>query len=99
MSFWIERSKAVSKQPGSSLPRPKIVLITIRVLVFACGVASAQVVTSAPGPSIPEVDSGEIRTLSVEATLTRCVCATPRTVLQPHCRALLKTTTPVCSHH
>jgi tetratricopeptide (TPR) repeat protein len=46
MSFRIERSEAASKQLGSSLFRPKIVLVAILVLVFACAVAVAQVVDS-----------------------------------------------------
>jgi tetratricopeptide (TPR) repeat protein len=68
MSFRIERSEAAPKQPGRSLPRSRIVFVPILVLVSACGVAEAQVATPTPSPSNPEIDSGEIRTLSVETT-------------------------------
>jgi tetratricopeptide (TPR) repeat protein len=71
MSFCSERSKSASKQPGRSLPQCKIVFVPILVLLSACGVAAGQLVTPTPGPSNPEVDSGEIRTLSVEAVADR----------------------------
>jgi tetratricopeptide (TPR) repeat protein len=60
MSFRIQRSKAVSKRPGSCLPQPKIVFVPILVLVFACAVAAAQVVTPTSSPSNPGADSREI---------------------------------------
>src|SRR6478752_7949748 len=60
MSFRIQRSKAVSKRPGSCLPQPKMVFVPILVLVFACAVAAAQVVTPTSSPSNPGADSREI---------------------------------------
>jgi hypothetical protein len=54
MSFCSERSKAASRQLGRSLPQSKIV--PILVLLSACGVAAAQLVTPTPGPSNPELD-------------------------------------------
>ena len=60
MSFRIQRSKAVSKRPGSYLPQPKIVFVPILVLVFACAAAAAQVVTPISSPSNPGADSREI---------------------------------------
>jgi tetratricopeptide (TPR) repeat protein len=91
MSFRIERSKVVSKQPGSSLPRPKAVLIPIRVLVFACGVAAAQVVTPTLSPSNPDVDSREITTADqVRLRTAQNVAATPpRSSTKDHGTCLL----------
>jgi tetratricopeptide (TPR) repeat protein len=72
MSAWIHRSNAASKQLGSGLPRWKICLVPLFVLVLASGVPWAQMEkTTAPYPSIPEVDAGEIRTLSVGGTADR----------------------------
>ena len=98
MSFRIQRSKAVSKRPGRCLPQPKMVFVPILVLVFACAVAAAQVVTPTSSPSNPGADSREIRTLSVETSADQARVRNAQNAPAAPPQSSAKATTPACYH-